>query len=258
MFILKLREKEGCGKMQNKEIFIYQENHEKVNDIIQLFKKYDVRMKDDIYASCIAKVTFLKTYGEFEKGMEFLWIKGRKNFYTQAQLFDLDHHDNSLLKQMSNKEINLIKSLRFFSMEEFSYIKNSIDDDFDEYIKIDYLELESPSPSNMKEIMEFVNMIKPEETVEDEYDSFVCGVEFSERMHLKIGNACLKFGFPLVVGRENSKIGYINSYFIYGHCIAYFIEPMIMTQGYRWTILFGNDYYIRKFAKSIFKGKQTS
>lgn len=81
--------------MGYQESFIYtsklntKANKEHLDQIIQMFKKYNVRCNDDMLASCVCRLRFNKAVGGFKKGMEMLVICGERGPQrSQHLLFD--------------------------------------------------------------------------------------------------------------------------------------------------------------------------
>ena len=70
--------------MGYQESFIYtsksniKANHEHIEQILQMFQKYNIRCADDDIASCVCRLYFNENVGEFKKGMEMLVTAGER------------------------------------------------------------------------------------------------------------------------------------------------------------------------------------
>lgn len=70
--------------MGYQESFIYtskrdiKANHEHIEQILQMFKKHNIRCAGDMLASCECRLHFNEDVGEFKKGMEMLVICGER------------------------------------------------------------------------------------------------------------------------------------------------------------------------------------
>ena len=71
--------------MGYQESFVYaskhniKANHEHINAILQMFKKYNIRCANDMIASCVCRIHFNEAVGGFKKGMEMLVVTGERD-----------------------------------------------------------------------------------------------------------------------------------------------------------------------------------
>ena len=99
-------------------------NHDDIEKILTIFKKYGVRCKGDWIATCACKLVFNKEIGEFKKGMEMLVISGDRGAQREIDnLFDIyDDEDEIEPINYTNEEMKLIKRVKMTGIENYPEI----------------------------------------------------------------------------------------------------------------------------------------
>ena len=102
--------------MGYQESFVYtskhnvKANHERIEAILQLFKKYNLHCADDMFASCVCRLYFNENVGRFKKGMEMLVISGERGAQrSPGLLFDDGRRQLSAFTKEERKLISKIR-----------------------------------------------------------------------------------------------------------------------------------------------------
>ena len=103
--------------MGYQESFIYtskhniKANHEHIEEILKMFQKYNIRCADDDIASCVCRLHFNESVGEFKKGMEMLVIAGERG----AQRSPLLLFDGRAIQ--TKEEMKIIRAIQIDYIE---------------------------------------------------------------------------------------------------------------------------------------------
>lgn len=140
-------------------------NNKDINDILEIFKKYDVRCDGDDIAECVEKLRFKKNIDNYKKGMEILWISGdRQAQRGNFELFDLyfDEKINSDGNNYTKEEMKLINrvKLRFLdNIGDYDYVQNIINNkEYTERIPLNLIP--NDMPKNYEEVNKIFKTIK--------------------------------------------------------------------------------------------------
>ena len=113
-----------------------EKNNKDIEEILKIFKKYDVRCADDALASCTHKLHFNENVSgraggfkdikmTFPKGMEMLVVCGERS--TQRDVFELFAPDfpqltNKEISERTDEELELIQRVRICFIENLRFV----------------------------------------------------------------------------------------------------------------------------------------
>lgn len=186
--------------MGYQESFIFTNKSSDVQSLIEIFKKYDVRTKDDSTCNCVGHVTFLKNTNK-----QALWVVGERSAQRNKwRLVDCDSWQETKQK-LDAAEYEVVKGvkIRFCDYLPMQEIMNN-----SSFAKIDPIQIEAEVPENIEMIKAFVEDIMPAENfIENNYDGVVFSDEDFQICNERILQSCSKHGIQLNIqsGKWDNK-----------------------------------------------------